>query len=144
MSGDSRNLLSVLKAELEFVEKGGYRSTARAPWRPHFVFQDSPACLNFDPTRERRECADCVLMQLVPVESRAAKVPCRYIRLNDAGETIDALYRYASQDELEIALRKWLTATIQQLEETEGKAAKGKANDAVSLQGPQERSQDYT
>ena len=34
MSKDTRDLLAVLKAELDFVEKGGYSHTARAAWRP--------------------------------------------------------------------------------------------------------------
>ena len=50
MTKDKRDLLDVLKAELQFLEKGGYRHTARAEWRPQFIFQDSPTCLNFDPT----------------------------------------------------------------------------------------------
>jgi hypothetical protein len=50
MTNDKRNLVDVLKAELEFLEKGGYRHTARAAWRPQFVFQGSPTCLNFDST----------------------------------------------------------------------------------------------
>jgi len=116
---DQRDLLTVLKAELDFVEKGGYRNTARAPWRPHFVFQDSPTCVNFDPTQQPRSCQECVLMKLVPVEAQQKRVPCRYIRLNEAGETIDSLYRYGSQEELELALTKWLCDTIDKLERGE-------------------------
>ena len=32
MANDDRNLFTVLQSELEFVEKGEYRTTARAPW----------------------------------------------------------------------------------------------------------------
>ena len=39
MTKDTRDLLTVLKAELEFVEKGGYQNMARVAWRPHFVFK---------------------------------------------------------------------------------------------------------
>ena len=48
MNNDKRNLVTVLKAELEFVEKGGYRNISLSAWRPQFIFQDSPTCLNFD------------------------------------------------------------------------------------------------
>lgn len=125
MLTDERSLLTVLKSELEFVQKGGYRKTARAPWRPHFIFQDSPTCLNFDPTAKPRDCADCVLMQLVPASACEKKVPCRFIKLNKAGETIDSLYRYGNHDELEAALTKWLKDAIRKLEIAKSPASEG-------------------
>jgi len=88
MANDARRLLDVLRAELEFIEKGGYRHTARTVWRPHFIFQDSPTCLNFDPIQSPKPCGDCVLMRLIPQNAHARKVPCRYIPLNASGETI--------------------------------------------------------
>lgn len=125
------SLLEVLKAELEFVQKGGYRNTARVPWRPQFVFQDSPTCLNFDPTHERRPCTECSLMDLIPREYREGKVPCRHIPLNEKGETIDSFYRGGTEEELEVALVRWLKATIARLEAekalSEAQAAVGKA-----------------
>src|SRR6516225_818465 len=39
---DNRDLPQILKAELEFLETGGYRSSPKVRWRPHFVFEDSP------------------------------------------------------------------------------------------------------
>src|SRR5208282_2912366 len=112
MTDDKRDLLSVLKAELEFVEKGGYRNTAMAAWRPQFIFQDSPTCLNFDSRQPPKPCSDCVLMQVTPEDQQGKKVPCRYIPLNDKGETIDSFYRFGTRDELETAVRKWLRTTI--------------------------------
>jgi hypothetical protein len=119
MSKDTRDLLAVLKAELNFIEKGGYRLTARAAWRPQFIFQDSPTCLNFDPAQPQRPCSDCVLMQVVPEEQRRRKIACRYIPLNEKGETIDSFYRYGTREELESTLRAWLRSTIDRLEKTE-------------------------
>jgi len=113
---DKRDLLDVLKAELEFVEKGGYRHTARAAWRPQFIFQDSPTCLNFDPSQPRRPCGDCALMQLVPEDLRAKKIPCRFIALGERGETVDSFYRTGTPEELEAAVRQWLSTTIARLE----------------------------
>ena len=43
-----QKLLEVLKAELAFLDEEGYRARPRYPWRPNFVFQDSPTCLNFN------------------------------------------------------------------------------------------------
>jgi hypothetical protein len=41
VANDKRDLLTVLKPELEFFEKGGYLHTARAEWLPQVMFQDS-------------------------------------------------------------------------------------------------------
>lgn len=111
---DKRDLVEVLKAELDFLNGGGYRKVS---WRPQFIFEDSPACLNYGHSQDHKEpCSECVLMQLVPPEKREEKVPCRYIQLNEQGDTIDSLYRSGTQEELEVALRNWLTHEIEKLE----------------------------
>jgi len=117
MTSDKRDLLTVLKRELDFLEKGGYRHTARAPWRPQFIFQDSPSCLNFDPAQTPKPCSDCLLAQLAPENFRNRNIPCRYIQLNDSGATIDSFYRSGTQKELEATFGQWLRITIQRLEE---------------------------
>jgi hypothetical protein len=116
MTKDKRDLLDVLKAELQFLEKGGYRHRARGDWRPQFIFQDSPTCLNFDPTQPSKPCSDCILMQLIPEDRRDQKVSCRCIPLSENGETIDSFYRTGTQEELEAAVARWLKATITRLE----------------------------
>ena len=121
MTNDTRDLLTVLKKELEFLEKGGYRITARASWRPRFVLQDSPTCLNFDPTLAPRPCSECILTQLAPEDMQRKKFPCRYIPLNERGETIDSFYRFGTQEELEPELRRWLKATIERVEKQKAK-----------------------
>lgn len=117
MQKDERDLLEVLKAELEFLNSGGYARAPGSSWRPAFIFEDSPACMNHDYEVNPGSCGDCVLLQLVPPEFRSAKSPCRYIPLNSAGETLDSLYRYADDHEIEDAVRKWLQTTIATLEE---------------------------
>jgi hypothetical protein len=114
---DERDLLEVLKAELKFIESGGYARSPGMSWRPVFIFEDSPACMNHDHTNDPESCGDCVLMQLVPPEFRSASVPCRHIPLNVVGETLDSLYRYGDEHEIEEAVVKWLQATICRLEE---------------------------
>ena len=130
----NKDLLSVLKTELEFLNIGGYSQTARAPWRPQFIFQDSPTCLNFDPTNPRRPCTECALIQLVPEESRNKKVACRYIPLNARGETIDSFYRYGTQATLEVALTDWLQTTIARLEHEKSGSLHGQAHPQPDLQ----------
>jgi hypothetical protein len=121
MTNDNRDLLSVLKKELEFLEKDGYRNTARTSWRPQFVFEDSPTCLNFDATRQGRPCSECLLTELVPEDRQTKKFPCRYIPLNEQGQTIDSFYRSGTRDELESELRRWLEAKIERLEKQKAK-----------------------
>ncbi len=105
-------LLRALRHELEFLEQGGYREPIA--WRPAFVFEDSPICLRS--TASDCTGVDCPLMMLVPVERRSERVPCRSIPLNDAGETVDSLYRTRTQEESEAILRLWLISTIGKLE----------------------------
>ncbi|MBZ5571191.1 MAG: hypothetical protein LAO09_04845 [Acidobacteriia bacterium] len=52
----------------------------------------------------------------MPTEHRSRAAACRYIALNDVGDTVDSLYRTATQQQLEAALRDWLTTTIVRLE----------------------------
>jgi hypothetical protein len=124
MTNDKRDLLDVLKAELEFLEKGGYRHPARAAWRPQFMFQDSPTCLNFDPIQHPKPCSDCALMQLVPADSQEKKFSCRYIALNERGDTLDSLYRTGTQEEIETVFTQWLKTTIARLERERTEGAK--------------------
>jgi hypothetical protein len=116
MQKDERDLLDVLKFELEFVEKGGYGRSPREPWRPQFIFEDSPTCMNYDCKENPGPCSDCVLMHWIPDERREDKAACRHIPLGRSGETLDSLYRYGDQQEIEGAVSTWLRATISQLE----------------------------
>jgi hypothetical protein len=116
MSKDKRDLLDVLKGELEFVDKGGYRHPSHAAWRPQFMFQDSPTCLNFNSSDHPAPCTDCAMMQVVPADSQQRKYPCRYIPLNERGETLDLLYRTGTQKETETAFKDWLKTSIARLE----------------------------
>ncbi|MDP9263260.1 MAG: hypothetical protein M3O85_02945 [Acidobacteriota bacterium] len=113
---ERHEVLSFLKAEMSFLEEGGYRHSPRTPWKAPLMFEDSPTCLNFEQPNHPNPCANCGLMRFVPLRRHSARVPCRYIPLNQAGETVDGLYRYASQEELEDTVRAWLRRTIQKLD----------------------------
>ena len=117
MQKDERDLLEVLKFELEFLERGGYSHSPRTPWRPQYIFEDSPTCMNYDSKENPGPCSDCVLMHMVPPEHRFEKIPCRHIPFNLSGETLDSLYRYSNQNEIEETVGNWLQVTIQRLEE---------------------------
>jgi len=122
MPQDRQVVLEKLQAELAFVERGGYRKPARAEWRPQFIFEDSPTCLNRDPTKPRRPCSECVFAEFVPEGLGKKRIPCRYIPLDERGETIDSFYRTGTQEELEAAVMKWLKATINRLEQENAQA----------------------
>lgn len=116
MRTDERDVLEVLKNELEFLNRGGY-SRSNASWRPAFFFEDSPTCPNSAHQKDPLSCSECALMQLAPHDPKAGKSLCRTIPLNVSGETLDSLYRYADSRETENAVRDWLTTTIRQIEE---------------------------
>ena len=115
MSGDHRKLLDVLKRELRFLEKGGYRNATSGQLRPKFIFEDSPTCLNFQRRKDVRPCRECVMASLVPSDCFSEKFPCRHIPLNDEGFTIDTYYRLGTFEELEAAVKGWLLKKIQEL-----------------------------
>lgn len=117
MQKDERDLLEVLKFELEFLEAGGYGRSPRTPWRPQLIFEDSPTCMNFNSVEDPGPCTDCVLIQLVSPKFRSAQIPCRHIQFDSSGETLDSLYRYSDQVEIEEMVGGWLQATIKHVEE---------------------------
>lgn len=109
-------LLAILRAELAFLEKGGYRRGPRYPWRPNFIFEDSPTCINFNEKQTQQPCTECPLIHFVPASSREKQYPCRHIRLTERGETVNSFYEWGTEEELEAALASWLKHTIQRLE----------------------------
>jgi hypothetical protein len=135
MHTEERDLLRVLKQEMEFLEKGEYARAQETSWRPILIFEDSPICLNHDYKMSPVSCGDCALMQLVPPELRSAKFPCRHIPLNTAGETPHSLYRHSETDEIAKVVKTWLQATIAQLEEQQDVASDDCGADRSSSSG---------
>jgi hypothetical protein len=117
MARDDRDILEILKAELDFVESGGYGRSVRTPWLPTSVFQDSLSCINFGDPKRSRPCKECLLMQFVPDERRHENVPCHHIPLDDLGETIHMLERWETQQEMEKVVVRWLRSTISLIQE---------------------------
>src|ERR1700730_11501210 len=118
MYKDERDVLDVLQAELAFLEKGGYGRAPRESWRQPLIFEDSPSCMNYDSKEAPGPCSDCIVMQLVPQQFRGKQIPCRHIPFNAEGETLNSLYRYSDQFEVEEAFGNWLRKTIAKIEET--------------------------
>jgi len=119
MPGKNIRILETLRLELKLVELGLYGVST--PGRPLSVFADSPICRRY----QVDSCANCELIRFVPYARRFEPIPCHHILLNKARETVDSLYRTGTQQELEEALRDWLTATIKKLEQEEVRSGNG-------------------
>jgi hypothetical protein len=109
---DDRDVLPILEAELDFLEKGGYGRSVRTPWLSTSVFQDSPSCFCF-PFHDHNDT--CALMQFVPVERRGEGVPCHYIPLNRAGDTVELLENAGASEQVDDAVKNWLRWKIAEL-----------------------------
>jgi hypothetical protein len=113
---DDRDLLEVLKFELNFVEQGGYGRSVRTPWKATSLFQDSLTCLNYGEAEKTHPCEECLLYAMVPESSRNEKTPCHHIPLNGRGDTLASLDRRYNEPEMEEALMEWLRSMIARLE----------------------------
>jgi hypothetical protein len=117
MTTDERDVLRLLKDELDFIEKGGYGRSVRTPWQSKSVFQDSLSCLNYGSPYRAHPCNECRLLDFVNPEHRTEAVPCHFIPLNTDGETIEDLESQENQAKLEREVCEWLRAKIKELEE---------------------------
>ncbi|PYT88457.1 MAG: hypothetical protein DMG36_24075 [Acidobacteria bacterium] len=115
MAQSKKDVLATLQAELAFVERGGYRTPQQAAWRPQFIFEDSPTCINYRNFGERHSCSQCALIDFVPNGLKQERFPCRHTPLDDSGHTLDFLYRTATEEEAHAIVTSWLRNTIAQL-----------------------------
>ena len=116
MDKDNRDILDLLKDELDFIEKGGYGRSVRTPWKPKSVFQDSLACINFADPAHSYPCDECHLIDFVSPDQQASAVPFHQIRLNDSGATIEDLELKDNQSEMEETVKSWLRKQIKRIE----------------------------
>jgi hypothetical protein len=116
MPAGTNTVLDVLKFELSFLEKGGYRRSANTPWRAPLIFEDSPTCNSNYCEQNAHPCSECLLLGFVPAELRERKIACRHIPLNRQGDTLDSLYHMAYEPEIEEAINCWLRSSIVRLE----------------------------
>jgi hypothetical protein len=114
MSKDERDILDLLRMELDFIEKGGYGRDVRTPWHERSVFRDSLSCVNYALPEKAHPCDECHLIDFVPKDKRNEIVPCHFIPLTESGETVDTLDN--NQSVMEDTLKQWLRKTIDELE----------------------------
>lgn len=110
------DILELLKSELAFIEQGGYGRSVRTPWLPKSVFQDSLTCVNYADPNRSEPCSACELTRFVSADHLTENVPCHFIALNDAGETIEDLEAKDNQANLEATLKQWMRTTIEEIE----------------------------
>jgi hypothetical protein len=122
MAKDDRDILEILKDELEFIEKGGYGRSVRTPWQPKSAFQDSLTCINYADPHHTHPCSECRLLEFVDREDQREQVPCHFIPLNKGGETIEMLEVEDNEAKLEREVKDWLNAKIREIEVERSKA----------------------
>ena len=115
MVKDDRDIVEVLQQELSFIEKGGYGRSVRTPWLPKSIFQDSATCLNYGYPYRAHSCSDCHLLDFVAPEHRAETVPCHYIPLDKAGDTIEELESEGDELRARTLVRNWLRTQINRI-----------------------------
>jgi hypothetical protein len=114
MSKDERDILELLKTELDFIEKGGYGRSVKTPWRPTSSFRDSLTCVNYALPEKAHPCTECHLIEFVPRDKQSEEVPCHFIPLNSTGDTVETLE--GSEGKLEEALKEWMRERIREIE----------------------------
>jgi hypothetical protein len=124
MVTDERDILELLKDELDFIEKGGYGRSVRTPWQSKSTFQDSLTCINYGYPYRAHPCTECQLLEFVSPEHRTETVPCHFIPLNIDGETIEDLQLQDNEARLERKVTTWLRARIKEIEEERAEHAK--------------------
>ena len=123
MAKDDRDVLELLKEELDFIEKGGYGRSVRTPWQPKSAFQDSLTCINYGYPYCAHPCNECHLIDFVSPEHHSEEIPCHFIPLNEAGETIEELELEDNQAKAEETLKQWLRTKIREIEKERAKQA---------------------
>ena len=116
MAKDDRDILELLKDELDFIEKGGYARSVHTPWQPKSAYQDSLTCINYGYLHRAHPCNECHLLDFVSPEHHSEQVPCHLIPLNEAGETIEELELEDNQAKVERTLKQWLRNKISKIE----------------------------
>ena len=116
MAKDERDVVELLKTELDFIEKGGYGRSVRTPWKETSPFRESLTCVNYALPEKALPCSECHLIDFVPAEKHVELVPCHFIPLTESGETVEDLDVEVNQTKMEEALKQWMRRKIEEVE----------------------------
>jgi hypothetical protein len=103
MSHDRREVLQMLRFELNYLEQGGY-DRDRALLGTDSPFQGTFACINFGDPLRRHACHECLLHKFVPEDKHTEEFPCHYIPLSASGETVAELIEKKDLRRMVVAL----------------------------------------
>ena len=131
MAKNDQAMLKLLKDELAFLNQSEYGRSVSAPL-PQSAFQDSQSCINPDEAGGTSPCVECHLIDFVAHDHHAEVLPCRFIALNEAGDTIEHLEAQGNQATLDATLKEWLKAKIKEIED---EGAKREARNASTGRG---------
>jgi hypothetical protein len=115
MAGNHRDVVEILRYELNFLEQGEFARAIREG-RTSSPFQDTLSCLNYGEPLRPHACHECLLYEFVPEHARTEEIPCHHIPLEPAGRTIADFLKNKDAVGLERALKIWLRRTIAELE----------------------------
>ena len=115
MSESRREVLTLLKKELDFVEHGGYGGTES--WKPLSVFLDSPSCPNRLDVERSTPCPQCWLFNFVPERYGQELPACHFIPMTDDDKSLNGMSTHYSPAEVREKLKTWLQAEIRHLEQ---------------------------
>lgn len=117
MPKSQKEILDILRSELKFIEKGGYRVRDKQDERAaSTMFADSLTCLNYGYPYRVHPCGECPLMEFVPEENRVSPMPCHHIPLDSSGRTVEAMEEKDTATEMHEAVMRWLRETVSRLE----------------------------
>jgi len=117
MANHDRDILKLLKEELDSIEKGGYGRSVHTLWKPESTFKDSLTGPKYGYLDRAHPCNESDLFDFVSPEQSGTALPCHNIRLNETGETIKDSEAAHSEAKLEAKLKDWLHTTIKGIEE---------------------------
>ncbi|MBM3800738.1 MAG: hypothetical protein FJW26_00335 [Acidimicrobiia bacterium] len=115
-------IIQQLKLEKSILEDGGYGHSVRTPLKDEIYFRDSISCPNYGEPVRVHPCSECFLIEFVHPAYLDVNLPCHFIPLNPAGDTIDSLVRSGDTDKLESCLLAWLESTVKNLEAAQASA----------------------
>ena len=113
MPAVKRDVLDVLRYELNFLEQGGY-ARVRKLGLPVSIFQDSLTCLNHGDPLRPHACRECPLSEFVPPERATEDVPCHFIPLDPEGHTAGDFRDLRQRLD---SVRNWLQSAISKLQQ---------------------------
>jgi hypothetical protein len=112
MPAVKRDVLDVLRYELNFLEQGGYERVKQLGL-PVSIFQDSLTYLNHGDPLRPHACHECPLYDFIADERRTEDIPCHYIPLDAQGHTIANIPDPRARL---VKVKDWLQTTIANLQ----------------------------